>query len=449
MKRPVTTFMRGGVAVLDAEADIRRPAEEVFDYASDPANELEWNIRVTDVQKLTSGPVGVGARYRMEFTQGPAAISECVRFERPVFWEHAGGSKIISSGFSGRVVPAGDGSHLLLRMQVRPRGPLRLALPLVRRRMQRELARDVAAVKARLEGAAPAAAGPRSYRRDIGAARRRLADCERRSLRDPRFGDIEYTVWGEGPAMILSHPLFGGFDMMTGFAGTYIGAGHRFVAPSRFGYLGSSLPPAAMPADQADSYALLLDTLGIDRAAVFGYSGGGPSAIQFALRHPGRTTALILMASALPGKAGAPPKVLARALFGSDRFFWILKSYAPSLFAPILGMPKDFHPVPGERERIEQTMDSLFPIHPRKPGVLFDLYVSNPDVQTYPLQEIAVPTLIINAKDDGLSAFGNAAQAATRIRRSKLMAIVRGGHLLLGSEDRIKEEIAAFVTSAT
>lgn len=282
------------------------------------------------------------------------------------------------------------------------------------------------------------------YRRDIEAARRRLADCERRILRDSRFGDIEYSEWGQGPAMLLSHPLFGGADMMTGFAGTYIGAGHRFVAPSRFGYLGSSLPPAAMPADQADAYALLLDRLGIDRAAVFGYSGGGPSAIQFALRHADRTTALILMASALPGKAGAPPKAVAQAFFGSDRLFWILKSCAPSLFARILGMPKGFRPTPGERGRIEQTMDSLFPIHPRKRGVLFDLYVSNPDVQAYPLEQISVPTLIINAKDDGLSAFGNAARARGRIRRSKLVAIDRGGHLLLGSEDRIKEEIAAF-----
>jgi pimeloyl-ACP methyl ester carboxylesterase len=157
-----------------------------------------------------------------------------------------------------------------------------------------------------------------AYRRDIEAARRRLADRERRVLRDSRFGAIEYTVWGDGPPMLLSHPLFGGFDMMTGFAETYLGEGHRFVAPSRFGYLGSSLPPAAMPADQADAYALLLDTLGIKRAAVFGYSGGGPSAIQFALRHAERTTALILMASALPGKAGAPPEAVARALFGSD-----------------------------------------------------------------------------------------------------------------------------------
>lgn len=282
------------------------------------------------------------------------------------------------------------------------------------------------------------------YRRDINAARRRLADHEHRFLRDPRFGDIEYTEWGEGPAMLVSHPLFGGFDMMIGFAETYNGGGHRFVAASRFGYLGSSLPPAAMPAGQADAYALLLDALGIDRAAVFGYSGGGPSAIQFALRHAGRTAARILLASALPGKAGAPPKAVAQAFFGSDRLFWLLKSSAPSLFAQILGMPKGFRPTPEQRGRIEQTMDSMFPIHPRKRGVLFDLYVSNPDVQTYPLEEISVPTVIINAKDDGLSAFDNAEQAARRIARSKLIVADRGGHLLLGSETRIQEEIGAF-----
>jgi uncharacterized protein YndB with AHSA1/START domain len=154
MKTSAITLMGGGVAVVEAEADIRRPAEQVFDYVSDPANEPGWNIRMKRVEKLTGGPVGVGARYRMEFTQGPAAISECVRYERPGFWEHVGGSKIIGSVFSGRVVPQGDGSYLLLRMQIRPRGPLQLALPLVRRRMQRELARDVGMIKARLEGAA-------------------------------------------------------------------------------------------------------------------------------------------------------------------------------------------------------------------------------------------------------------------------------------------------------
>jgi Polyketide cyclase / dehydrase and lipid transport len=154
----MASHMGGGIAVIEAEADIWRSAMRVFDYASDPANEPEWNIRLKRVEKLTGGPVGVGARYRMKFTQAPAAISECVRFERPGYWEMTGGSKIISSSFSGRVVPKADGSRLLLRMQIRLRGPLRWALPLVRRRMQRELARDLGMIKARLEGTAPASA---------------------------------------------------------------------------------------------------------------------------------------------------------------------------------------------------------------------------------------------------------------------------------------------------
>jgi hypothetical protein len=60
----------------------RRSPEEVFDYFSDPANEPEWNIKMKAIERLTDGPVGVGTPSRMEFTSGPAVISECVRFER-------------------------------------------------------------------------------------------------------------------------------------------------------------------------------------------------------------------------------------------------------------------------------------------------------------------------------------------------------------------------------
>jgi 2-hydroxy-6-oxonona-2,4-dienedioate hydrolase len=179
------------------------------------------------------------------------------------------------------------------------------------------------------------------YRRDIRAAHERLAARDRRTLQHPRLGVVEYTTWGAGPAMILSHPLFGGFDVGAGLAQPYVGNHYQFVAPSRFGYLGSSLPRAATPADQADAYAWILDALGIQRTALLGYSAGGPSAIQFALRHADRTAALVLMASPLPGKAGRPPKPVAQLLYGSDSFFWALKQCAPSLFARILGMPRD------------------------------------------------------------------------------------------------------------
>jgi len=87
----------------------------------------------------------------MKFTSGPAATSEIVRFERPNSWQLRGGSKILSSSFEGLVTPSGGRAHLVLRMEIRLRGPERLALPQVRRRMQREFERDIAAIKTTLE----------------------------------------------------------------------------------------------------------------------------------------------------------------------------------------------------------------------------------------------------------------------------------------------------------
>jgi hypothetical protein len=60
----------------------------------------------------------------MTFTSGPPATSEVVRFERPNFWQLRGASKILSSGFEGRVTPTGDGAHLALWMEIRLHGPL-------------------------------------------------------------------------------------------------------------------------------------------------------------------------------------------------------------------------------------------------------------------------------------------------------------------------------------
>ena len=48
----------------------------------------------------------------------------------------------------------------------------------------------------------------------------------------------------------------------------------RVIVPSRFGYLGSTLPEGATAADQADVFVELLDHLGLTRVEVMAISAG-------------------------------------------------------------------------------------------------------------------------------------------------------------------------------
>jgi hypothetical protein len=83
MNASVANHMGGGVAVIEAEADILRSAEQVFDYASDPADEPEWNIRLKRVEKLTGGPVGRGCPLRDGVHPRPCRHQRMCAFRAP------------------------------------------------------------------------------------------------------------------------------------------------------------------------------------------------------------------------------------------------------------------------------------------------------------------------------------------------------------------------------
>jgi pimeloyl-ACP methyl ester carboxylesterase len=108
-------------------------------------------------------------------------------------------------------------------------------------------------------------------------------------------GPIEYSVAGEGPTVLVVHGAGGGFDQGLDIGDGLVRAGFRVIAPSRFGYLRTPLPGDSSPEAQADAHACLLDTLDIPDVAIMGVSAGGPSALQFALRFPARTRALVLL----------------------------------------------------------------------------------------------------------------------------------------------------------
>ena len=75
----------------------------------------------------------------------------------PACWTVDGSGNGIRSSFTGQVTPVPAGARLEFRMEIQTYGLLRAALPLLRRRMPRDLARDIALIKARLEDPA----GPR------------------------------------------------------------------------------------------------------------------------------------------------------------------------------------------------------------------------------------------------------------------------------------------------
>ena len=107
---------------------------------------------------------------------------------------------------------------------------------------------------------------------------------------------------GHGPALLLLH----GF---TGSSATWDSL--RPALEPHFSVIAVDLPGhgrSGAPADDtryalhhlADDLAALLDAVGVDRAAVLGYSMGGRAALHFAIAHPERVSALILE-SATPG----------------------------------------------------------------------------------------------------------------------------------------------------
>jgi len=137
--------------VIEVAIDIACPAEVVFGYCGDHTNEIEWNPAMRRVAKITDGPVGAGTRYEMQFLPGRPMVAECVRFGPPASWTVDGSGNGIRSSFTGQVTPVPAGARLELRMEIQTYGLLRAALPLLRRRMPRDLARDIALIKARLE----------------------------------------------------------------------------------------------------------------------------------------------------------------------------------------------------------------------------------------------------------------------------------------------------------
>ena len=125
--------------------------------------------------------------------------------------------------------------------------------------------------------------------------------------RDVDVGDglrLHVAIAGRGTPLVLLHGFTGSAESWTSLIDRFA-AEHTVVMVELPGHGRSTAP------DDADRYALprfaedllrVFDLLGLERAALLGYSLGGRAALHFALRHSRRVAALVLE-SASPGIA--------------------------------------------------------------------------------------------------------------------------------------------------
>ena len=304
----------------------------------------------------------------------------------------------------------------------------------------------------RILSAAASAAGLMAYarfRREIIALKDTLDHGS--TIAATQAGPIEYAERGEGEPMLVIHGAGGGYDQGLLIADD-LTEQYRIIAPSRFGYLKTPVPQDSSPAAQADSHAALLDFLHLDKVIVTGASAGAPSAIELALRHPERVSAMILLAprtydptGSVGVDASAASQAVLRLVKASFDFpFWLTTQVSRSSVMRFLGVRPcvEARASPKERQRVTQIMRSILPLSSRVDGIAVD---STAEISKWPLEQIKCPVLIVSAKDDLFRTLPGARFTAEHIKGAELHVLNEGGHLMVGRNEQVHRWINEFL----
>ncbi|WP_128918652.1 alpha/beta fold hydrolase [Bradyrhizobium nanningense] len=267
-------------------------------------------------------------------------------------------------------------------------------------------------------------------------------------------GTAQCAIAGEGPAILAIHGGMGGHDQSWLLARALARTlrDKQVVAVSRPGYLGSRLALGTSPDEQADVYGALLDALGIASAAVVAVSAGGPSALQFAARHPSRCHSLVLV-SACTGQLQTPPEIKARLrlmrhlarLPGLPRILKWQAERNPQAGArraiPDVAMRERTlrHPKAGPLLRTLQA--SVFAhLSARLPGTINDI-AQFAALEQLPAGSISAPVLVVHGCADNVVPFSHAENVCRAVPQAKLLAIPDGRHVSLFTHlDLVRKE---------
>jgi 3-oxoadipate enol-lactonase len=252
--------------------------------------------------------------------------------------------------------------------------------------------------------------------------------------------EIGYDVTGEGPWLVLNHPL--GLDRTMWFQQTPVLAeGYSVLTWDARGHGESTTTPGPYDFDLISRDLIgLMDALSIDRAALVGLSMGGGTAMNAAADHPDRVSALVLCdtsawygpdsernwrerAEGIIDNGIESIRVVQAGRWFSDSF----RSREPEVTDRILDLLMS-----ANLQGYLATMEAL--------GQL-DLRAS--------LERIECPTLVVVGRDDPATPLSMAEEINRGIRGSRLVALDGARHLLpVERPDEFNQLVLEFLKGA-
>lgn len=254
----------------------------------------------------------------------------------------------------------------------------------------------------------------------------------------------EFVRVGEGDPVLVVHGSPGGSDQGVALGRFLIGAGFELICPSRPGYLGTALESGPEIDEQADLLADLLGSLGIERVKVLSWSGGGPAAYRFAVRHPDRAERLVAVSAVSGPYAMHEESWAERMMLSTAAGNWAIEELMEHL--PAHGVQATLHEEGDlSSEELREQRDAVL-ADTRALGFMREIaatvdYRSDrkdgfendkrafAEIESLELERVEAPTLLVHGDADTDVPFQHSVNAAAALPESELVRIDRGTHL--------------------
>ena len=193
--------------------------------------------------------------------------------------------------------------------------------------------------------------------------------------------------------------------------------------------------------ERMDDVRAVMDAAGSQKAALFGYSEGGPMSILFSATYPDRTTALVIYGS-YARRVQGPDHPCGMTVGEFDAFIDRLEREwggpaAIDIFQPSVAND------PAARQAFANYLRQA-----ASPGAAVDIMRMNGEIDVRPiLPAVRVPALILHRTGDRLTSVGQGRYLADNISGARFRELPGDDHAwTVGDSDAIIEETEEFLT---